>query len=63
VSSEGGALVKCMPPLSGKTEWRRIGIKVGHTCWPCNRLKDATKRINYEYYINEAEKLCLKNNT
>ena len=63
ISNEGGALVKCMPPLKGKTEWRRIGIKVGHTCWPCNHIKDATARINYEYYINEAEKLCLINKT
>ncbi len=61
VSNEGGSLVKCMPPLKGKQEWRRIGIKVGHTCWPCNHFKNATARINHEYYIIEAEKLCLTN--
>lgn len=60
-SKEGGSLIKCMPPLARKPdEWRRIGIKVGHKVWPCNRLADATKPVNYEYYINEADKLCLK---
>jgi hypothetical protein len=25
----------------------------------CNDLKDAVLPVNYEYYINEVEKLCL----
>ena len=61
VSKEGGSLIKCMPPLPKKPDvWRRIGIKVGHKVWPCNRFADATAKVNYEYYIIEAEKLCLK---
>jgi len=60
VSNDGGSLIKCMPPLTRKPkEWRRIGIKVGHLVHPCNKIADATARINYEYYIIEAEKLCL----
>lgn len=63
VSNQGGSLIKCMPPLARKesNEWRRIGIKVGHLVHPCNRLSQATARINYEYYIIEATKLCLRN--
>jgi len=58
VSADGGSLIKCMPPLAKKPDvWRRIGIKVGHKVWPCNNVVDATARINYEYYIVEAEKL------
>jgi hypothetical protein len=60
VSNDGGSLIKCMPPLAKKPgEWRRIGIKVGHLVHPCNNIKDAIARINYEYYIIEANKLCL----
>ena len=62
VSNEGGSLIKCMPPLARKAskEWRRIGIKVGHLVYPCNKIIHATARINYEYYIIEAEKLTLR---
>lgn len=59
VSQGGGHMFKIMPPLKGKTEWRRIGVESGWTVCPCNDIKDATLPINYEYYIGECEKLCL----
>lgn len=58
VSITGGNLVKVMPPLKGKVEYRRIGIGVGHKVTPCNDLDEATAPINYEYYISEIEN-CL----
>ena len=64
VSTEGGSLVKLMPPTpkmvsEGKTEVRRIGIEKGWTVCVCNRIEDATLPINYDYYIDEVEKLTL----
>ena len=60
VSTEGQSLTKVMPPLAKKPDhWRRIGVESGWTVCVCNDLRDATMPINYEYYINETEKLCL----
>jgi hypothetical protein len=60
VSTDGGSLVKVMPPLAKKPdEWRRIGICSGWKVTPCNDIRDATVPINYEYYIQEVEKLVL----
>ena len=59
--SEGGVtLTKIMPPLAKKPGvWRRIGVESGWTVCPCNHVKDAVLPINYQYYINEIEKLTL----
>jgi hypothetical protein len=59
VSTMGGQMVKVMPPLKGKTDYRRISIESGWLTWPCNDIKQATAPIDYEYYIQEVEKLCL----
>jgi len=59
IAERGGHLFKWMPPLKGKTEWRKIGIESGWGVQVCNDIKDATAPIDYEYYINETEKLCL----
>jgi hypothetical protein len=59
VSTEGGSLFKWMPPLKGKTDWRKIGVECGWKVTPCNDIKDAITPIDYEYYIQEVEKLCL----
>jgi len=40
-------------------EERRTGIHTGYTVRICNRMDEFTDTINYEYYINEAEKLVL----
>ncbi len=59
--SEGGvSLVKIMPPLAKKPDvWRRIGVESGWTVCPCNDVRDAVLPINYEFYIQEIEKLTL----
>jgi len=60
VSTVGGSLFKWMPPLKGKTEWRKMGVVCGWKVTPCNNIKQADRStINYEYYIQEVEKLCL----
>jgi len=106
ISSEGGSLVKIMPPVKesvmvkiyhdqhgaeykaysptdvkkyetlpktsrGKTytfikeveekcEERRIGINTGYRIVPCNDIKNFKDNINYQYYIDEANKLIIK---
>lgn len=39
-------------------EERRIGINTGQKVTVCNDMVNVTDNINYQYYINEAEKLC-----
>ena len=62
----GMTLVKVMPPTpkqrsEGKTDLRRIGMQSGWLVTPCNdmSIRQGDYRINYEYYIQEVEKLCL----
>lgn len=63
VSTEGGALVKVMPPTPTQVAKnpnapdRRIGICVGWSVHPCNNIADATAPIDFNYYIQEARKL------
>jgi hypothetical protein len=59
VAKGGGQMVKIMPPLAGKTEYRRINIESGWGVCPCNDITEATMPINFDYYIQEVEKLCL----
>ena len=60
VSTYGGSLYKLMPPLAkNPTKWRRIGVNTSWKVTPCNRMTDATEAIDYGYYVNEIEKLCL----
>lgn len=58
-SKTGGKLIKIMPPLKGKTEDRRIGIEKQWLCQPCNKITQAVAPVDYEYYIQETEKLVL----
>lgn len=61
IAEGGGHLFKWMPPLKGKSEWRRIGMESGWGVQVCSDIKDAGKLpIDYEYYIREVEKLCLQ---
>ena len=56
----GGRLFKWMPPLKGKTEWRKIGVESGWGVQPCNDITDAGKLpVDFDYYVREVEKLCL----
>ena len=64
VSPEGGELVKIMPPThkmirEGKTENRRISVQKGWRVCVCNDIRDAVDDINYDYYVNEVEKLIM----
>ena len=60
IAKGGKPLNKWMPPLAKKpTEWRKIGVESGWNVQVCNNIVDATLPIDYEYYINEVEKLCL----
>ena len=56
--SEGGKLVKLMPPLEDEGEWRRLGIDTEWDVLTCNNMKDFNwSKLNYDYYITEAQKL------
>jgi DNA polymerase elongation subunit (family B) len=60
VSKSGGFLYKWMPPLKGKSEWRKLAVQSGWRSKVCNQLKDFDRSdVDYEYYIREIEKLVL----
>jgi hypothetical protein len=64
VSREGVELNKWMPPLKAKpTEWRKIAVCKGRKVAICNDLgvigDDWRECIDYDYYINEVEKLVM----
>lgn len=59
VSKSGGQLVKIMPPLKGKTEWREFRQEAGWKVFPCNKLGSKLPRVDYDYYQQEIEKLTL----
>ena len=60
VSKQGGRLAKIMPPLAkAPGKWRRIGVESGWCVCPCNDINDAVMQIDYDYYIQEIEKLTL----
>ena len=55
----GGTLTKIMPPLKGKTEYRRFAVEKGWKVCECNDIANAVLPIDYDYYVQEVEKLCL----
>lgn len=63
VSNTGVELSKWMPPLKGKTEWRKIGVCKGRKVVVCNDMcavgDDWQEHIDYSYYVNEVEKLVM----
>ena len=60
IAKGGKPLNKWMPPLAKKpTVLRKIAVESGWNVQVCNNIVDATLPIDYEYYINEVEKLCL----
>ncbi len=60
VSTKGMPLVKSMPPLAGKDEWRDFAVEKG---WNVALVNDATAfdwaDVNWLYYIEEARKLVI----
>ena len=59
VTTDGKPLTKWMPPLKGKTEWRKIAVESGWLVQVCNRIEDATGHIDFNYYVQEVEKLVM----
>ena len=60
IAKGGRPLTKVMPPLAKKPdEWRRIGVESGWNVQVCNRIEDAALPVDFTYYVNEVEKLCL----
>jgi hypothetical protein len=60
IAKDGKPLVKWMPPLAKKPGvWRQIGVESGWNAQICNDINDATMPVDFSYYIQEVEKLCL----
>ena len=59
ISKAGKPLTKWMPPLKGKTDWRKFAVESGWNVQVCNDIKDATMPVDFDYYVNEVEKICL----
>jgi hypothetical protein len=58
ISHDGKPLTKVMPPLARKPGiYRHIGVNVGWLATECNEWKGSLAGINYEFYIQEIEKL------
>lgn len=56
----GADLVKIMPALKDELEPRRISIGSGWGMWVCNNVKDFDRKdLDYNYYIDAAEKLVI----
>lgn len=63
VAKSGMNLFKWLPPLRGKTEWRRFAVESGWGVEICNDLNDQSHTrlpIDFDYYVQEIEKICLK---
>lgn len=58
-SVHGGKLIKLMPALEGKELEgdRRMAIDSKWNVTPCNDMADFSWGINYDYYVDEANKL------
>lgn len=57
IANEGMNLVKIMPPLEEGKDWRYMGINKGLLVKTCNNIKDFDWDINWDFYIQEANKL------
>jgi len=60
VAENGKPLTKWLPPLKGKTDWRSFAIESGWGVQVCNRIEDAVLPVDYNYYIQEVEKLVFR---
>lgn len=60
VSTDGRELVKHMPPLKDKVDWRQMAIKKGYTVTLCNDYRvshPSSASVNFDYYIDETKKI------
>lgn len=60
-SINGGKLIKIMPPLTPDAEPRRIGIDTDYLLKTCNNMADFGNDIDYQYYVDAAQKLLINN--
>ena len=49
-----------MKPLEGSTEDRRFDIESSWLVKTCNNMKDFDGDINFDYYVQEAQKLVIQ---
>lgn len=56
----GGKLVKIMPPLEAGGELRRLSIDSAWKVKTCNDINEYVGDIDYNYYIEEANKLVIE---
>jgi hypothetical protein len=60
VARGGKEMNKWMPPLARKPgEWRKIGVESGWNVQVCNRIEDAVLPVDFDYYVEQVEKLVL----
>lgn len=59
VSNQGEKLIKKMPPLKGKTDWREFNQCKNHVVTLRNIVNDDITGIDYDYYVKEVEKLVV----
>jgi hypothetical protein len=60
VARGGKEMNKWMPPLARKPgEWRKIGVESGWNVQVCNDIKDAVLPVDFDYYVEQVEKLVL----
>lgn len=59
-SANGGKLIKIMKPLPGETEDRRIGMDTSWSVKTCNNMDSFDGDINFDYYVEEAQKLVIQ---
>lgn len=62
-SKHGYKMVKIMKPLEGNTEERRLSIESAWLVKTCNDMKDFDGDIDFDYYVAEAEKLVIQDQT
>ena len=60
VAKGGVALTKIMPPLAKNPGvCRYFSVVAERRVCPCNNIADATLPVDFDWYVNEVEKLCL----
>lgn len=62
-STNGGKLVKIMPPLVEGEPERRIGIDTEYNLKTCNDMSDFGNDIDITYYVDAAKKLVIQEAT
>ena len=60
VAKGGKPLTKWLPPLAKKPDqWRSFNQESGWVVQVCNDINDAVLPVDFDYYVQEVEKLCL----